>query len=133
MDRREVASQLRAMNYNCAQSVFCSMEDLTEVDRDLGLTITESLGGGFRCGEICGALSGAIIGATFTCKAKGKFGLRDETVKKIVNEITAEFKEREGHIACRDLLASSEVKLCGRYIADGAEIAEKVLKENGII
>ena len=132
MDRKELAAQYRAQNYNCAQSVFCAFEDLTGLDRETSLAICEGLGGGFRCGEICAAPSEAVAAIGLIIKNKGESVLRNEKVKEITNEFTKRFTETEGHLTCRDLLASSEVKLCGKYIADAVEILESILEEKGI-
>ena len=53
--RIDVASELFASGFNCAQSVVAAFADLYGVDRDLALRMAAPFGGGIgRMREICG-------------------------------------------------------------------------------
>ena len=54
--RIDVASELFASGFNCAQSVVAAFADLYGVDRDLALRMAAPFGGGIgRMREICGS------------------------------------------------------------------------------
>ena len=55
------ASQIHDLGYNCAQSVFCALTDITGLSDETSLALTGGLGGGMRAAQVCGAVSGAIL------------------------------------------------------------------------
>lgn len=130
MDRREEILKMRTqMGYNCAQAALCALEDMTNLDRETAIAVTEGAGGGMRCGEICGALSGAVLALGLICKNRGEPMIRNARVKELTEKLTERFKEREGHLACRDLLAECGHANCNKYIIDAVEIVSELTKE----
>ncbi len=108
-DRASRAGELFFEGYNCAQSVFCAFDDVTGFDRDLSARLASSFGGGLgRLREVCGAVSGAamVLGA-----ARGYADPEDRNAKKEhyerVRAFAEKFRESEGSIICRELLAGS--------------------------
>lgn len=130
MDRtKEILKMRTEMGYNCAQAALCALEDMTGLDRETAIAITEGAGGGMRCGEICGALSGAVLALGPICKRCGEPMVRNARVKELAEELTERFKNLEGHLACRDLLAECGHANCNKYIIDAVSIAQELVKE----
>lgn len=126
------AKALFLEGYNCAQAVFCAFGDVTGLDRDTSARLASSFGGGLgRLREVCGAVSGAamVLGA-----AKGYANPKDAKAKKEhyerVREFAGRFRDSEGSILCRELLAGAKPdrnRTAGRTGHGGAGItsAEK--------
>ena len=123
----EEAKALFMEGYNCAQAVFCAFGDVTGLDRDRSARLASSFGGGLgRLREVCGAVSGAamVLGA-----AKGYADPKDAKAKKEhyerVREFAGRFRDSEGSILCRELLAGAGPGgpgAAGRTGPGGAEI-----------
>ena len=139
-ERGDRAEALFYEGYNCTQAVFCAFCDLTGLDLETAARIASPLGGGMgRMREVCGAVSGAllVLGAVrgySDPKAKeAKAALYGE-----VREFARRFREKNGSIVCRELLAGVEVSTgstpeertpefykkrpCPRLIREAAEI-----------
>ena len=129
----ERARELFYSGYNCAQSVFCAFTDVTGFDLDTSARLASSFGAGLgRLREVCGSVSGAamVLGAV-----EGYDDPSDKNAKKEhyerVREFAAHFRESEGSIICKELLARGKT---GRKSeadrnadsADGVKIPEKV-------
>ena len=129
----ERARELFYSGYNCAQSVFCAFTDVTGFDLDTSARLASSFGAGLgRLREVCGCVSGAamVLGAV-----EGYDDPSDKNAKKEhyerVREFAAHFRESEGSIICKELLARGKT---GRKSeadrnadsADGVKIPEKV-------
>ncbi len=106
----EHARELFYEGYNCAQSVFCAFSDVTGIDIDTAARLSSSFGGGLgRLREVCGCVSGAamVLGAV-----KGSDDPGDKNAKKEhygrVRAFAAKFRESEGSIICRELLAKGK-------------------------
>ncbi len=93
--------------YNCAQAVFCAFTDVTGFSSPEAARLSSSFGGGMgRLREVCGAVSASlmVLGA-----AEGYDDPKDPEAKKRhyarVRDFAERFREAEGSILCRDLLA----------------------------
>lgn len=119
MNRIDLARSLFQNNFNCAQSVFAACSESYGLSLDIALKIASGLGGGVRCAEVCGAATGAVLVIGLK---NGHYKADDESSKVFCNTQTVEFmrrfRERNGHIICRDLLGIDT------SIGDGRERAK---------
>ncbi len=104
--RIDLAGELFASGFNCAQSVVAAFADLYGIDRDTALKMSAPFGGGIgrmreTCGSACGIfmLTGFENGQTDPANRLGK----GENYK-LVQELAAEFRRRNGSCVCRELL-----------------------------
>lgn len=111
MDHAERAKALFYEGYNCAQAVFCAFTDVTGLDMETSARLASSFGGGLgRLRETCGTVSAAamVLGI-----ARGYADPKDPEAKKahyaLVREFARRFREAEGAIICRELLALAHV------------------------
>ena len=106
MTRADRAEELFRQGYNCSQSVTAAFADV------IGMTATEAaklaspFGAGFgKLREVCGAVSGMTIVAGML---RGYDDPSDHEGKKalyaLIQQMGAEFEEREGSLICRELL-----------------------------
>lgn len=105
-DRIPLAVELFKQGYNCAQSVTAAFADLYGLTREQALRVSASFGGGVgRMRGMCGAASGMFILAGLDCGSvsdhdpKGK-----EFNYRVVQQLAATFKERNGSLICGELL-----------------------------
>ena len=143
---RERAMELFKQGYNCSQSVFGAFAEECGIDFETALKLSSSFGGGMaRLREVCGAVSGMFMVAGM------KYGYtdpKDITAKtehyKRIQELAADFKEKNRSIVCRELLGlsvQSEIYIpeertaeyykkrpCVELVGDAAEIIDKYLK-----
>jgi len=147
IDHASLARKYFLDGYNCAQAVFCSFEDVTGYSREESLKMISSFGGGLgRLREVCGAMSGAaaVAGALW-----GYSDVRDKDAKAahyaLIQRIAAEFREANGSIICRELLAGIESSTdptpaardaayykkrpCADIVSSAAEILDRILQE----
>ena len=130
MDHAKRARELFLEGYNCAQAVACAFCDLTGLDQETAARLSSSFGGGMgRMREVCGTVSGALL----------VLGLQ---------EFARRFREINGTIICRELLAGVktrpgnepeertaeyyERRPCLRHVGEAAQIVEELLSERGI-
>ena len=102
-----IAERLFREGYNCAQAVLIAFCDETGLDEKTAAMIASSFGGGLgRLREVCGTVSAA---AMVLGMLRGYADPSDHTAKKahyqLVREFAARFREAEGDIVCRALLA----------------------------
>lgn len=108
---------------NCSQSVLASFCEEYGLSRELALKTACGFGGGVRSGEICGAVSGAVMviglkhgnGSLEDLQSKGRCNVK-------TSEFIAKFRDGNGSIICRDILA------CDISTEQGMNIA----KEKGL-
>ena len=112
IDHAERARALFMEGYNCAQAVFCAFTDVTGLDLSASAKLASSFGGGLgRLREVCGTVSAAamVLGL-----AEGYDTPGDAEAKKRhyarVREFADRFREVNGSIVCRELLARASVK-----------------------
>ena len=107
MNHSEKARALFMEGYNCSQAVFCAFDDITGLDRETSARLASSFGGGMgRMREVCGCVSGALMVLGLV---RGYDDPADSEAKKehydLVQEFAARFREQNGSIVCRELLA----------------------------
>ena len=147
MKKREVGENYFKQGYNCSQAVVLSFIDEIGLDKELGLKIASSFGGGIgRQREVCGAISGMVI-----CLGALKgYSSPDNHTKKaeyyaLVQNLCNKFKEKNGSIVCRELLGVSapsnptpEIRTdayykkrpCALLVGDAVEILEEYINSN---
>jgi C_GCAxxG_C_C family probable redox protein len=107
MTHPEKAEKLFREGFNCSQAVLLAFSDVTGLDDDTAAKLSSSFGGGLgRTREVCGAVSGAsmVLGVL-----RGYSDPKDMEAKKnhyhLIQEFIRRFKEQNGSIICRELLA----------------------------
>lgn len=143
------AGELFHKGYNCAQAVFVAFSDVTGIDEKTALKLSSSFGGGMgRMREVCGAVSGAfmVLGVLY-----GYCDLDDENKKEhyaMIREAADRFREKNGSIICRELLAGVvkdtsndpekrteeyyKKRPCREYVEIAAEIVDHYILEKGL-
>lgn len=151
MTRADYGESLFREGCGCAQAVlgaFC--EDLG-LDMATALKLAAPFGGGMgRLREVCGAVSGMFMAAGLIM-APGE-PWRDSNEKsahyKVIQDLAAKFKEKNGSIICRELLGLSapegthvpeertaeyyRKRPCPAYVRCAVEILEQYREENGV-
>ena len=105
-DRINKAVELFKSGYNCSQSVVTAFADMYGFTEEQALRMSASFGGGIgRMRETCGAACGVFILAGLET---GAVSPKDQQGKgenyKLVQELAAVFKERNGSLICGELL-----------------------------
>jgi C_GCAxxG_C_C family probable redox protein len=113
--------------------------------RETALGVAAALGGGLgHMGETCGAVAGAlmVIGLRYGKTRTDDKEAADKTYA-IAKELIDEFRSHHGTVRCKELLGVDistpegyalirekgiAKTMCGAFIKDAAEIAEKILK-----
>lgn len=144
MSRKDKAIEIFKEGYNCSQAVVMAFEDVVGIDRNTLSRMAVGLGGGVgRMREVCGAVTGMamVLGLVFGNEdADSK-----NTVYPYVQEACAKFKEANGSIVCRELLAGVPVSAggaaearsesfykkrpCAELVGMAAEIAEEIISK----
>ncbi len=122
-ERGDKAKELFMSGYNCTQSVLLAFSDLTGLDDVTAARLASGFGGGMgRMREVCGTLCGAFMAAGIIngYESPADFSEKARTYK-MIQDIAAEFKAKNGSIICRELL--------GLKSAEGTYIPEKRTKE----
>ncbi len=93
--------------YGCCQAVVAAFADLYGLDDVMAKRLASGFGGGMgRLRMTCGAVSGMVMLAGLDC---GQIDGADKESKaacyKVVQELLAKFKERNGSVICAELLA----------------------------
>ena len=108
--RIEKAVALFKEGFNCSQSVVAAFADKYGFTQEQALRMSASFGGGIgrmreTCGAACGLfmLAGLETGATEGSDKEGK-----AANYQLVQELAAEFKQRNGALRCADLLGLSK-------------------------
>lgn len=106
MTRADRAEALFRQGYNCSQTVFATFSDLIGMSVEEAAQLASPFGAGFgKLREVCGAVTGMLMvlgkleGYSDPTDAKGKSELYHR-----VQDMCAEFENRQGSIICRDLL-----------------------------
>ncbi len=106
MKNSKIATQYFKQGYNCAQSVFITYCEKFGIQKEVGLKLSSSFGGGMgRLREVCGAVSSmfAILGLE-----KGYTDFNDDKIKEkhyaLIQKAANKFKEKHKTIICRELL-----------------------------
>ena len=133
MTKQEIAAELHAKGYNCAQSVACVFANEVDVPKELLFKAAEGFGAGVGTMEgICGALSGAVMIA----------GLKNSTANleapdskastmKISKQLITNFKDRVGSITCREIKGNNPdhkvLCSCDDCIGHGVKLVEELV------
>lgn len=106
MERGQLAKQNFENGCNCAQAVLLAFSDRTGLDEATAMKLASSFGGGIgRLREVCGALSGMLMAFGLLCGA-AELPAQEEKAAHYarVQQLAAQFRERNGSILCRELL-----------------------------
>ena len=145
MDHVQRAKELFLEGYNCAQATLAAFSDVTGIDEAAAIKLTSGFGAGMGAlRDTCGAVTGMFMAADML------YGYESPTDKEgkaahyeLIRELAAKFKEENGSIMCRDLLANCPkaqqpmdrtdeyyaVRPCVRLVMDAAAILDKVIEE----
>ena len=112
-DRIQKAVELFMEGYGCSQSVVAAFSDLYGLDKMMAVRVAAGFGGGVgRMRMMCGAVSGIVTLVGLDC---GQIEATDKEGKaacyKVVQELLARFRERNGSIICAELLGMSGCKV----------------------
>ena len=107
MTHAEKAKAYFEEGYNCAQAVTLAFAEEMGMEKDEAAKMASSFGGGLgRLREVCGCVSGMALAAG------ALYGYSDPKAKEekadhyaLVQKLANAFKERNGSIICRELLA----------------------------
>lgn len=148
----EKAYGLFLNGYNCSQAVVCAFIDLLQFDEQTAILMSSAFGGGMgRLREVCGCLSGCymVLGLLTGGKVPSDHAAKSELYRK-VQAFAGIFKERNGSIICRELLALDikgadqsvpekrtqeyyQKRPCPKLAKDTAEQFALFLEEEGVI
>ena len=145
----EKAGELFHEGYNCAQAVVAVFADEVGLDMDTAMKFGASFGGGLgRMREVCGGVSGMFmaIGLFFGYDEPDGAQAKKE-LYSYVRALADKFKESEGSIICRELLAGVKTqpgpdpeprntadykkRPCPELVAYAAQLTEDFLNEHG--
>jgi len=147
MNRIESAASYHVRGYGCAQSVLASFAGEYGLSEEHALKLATGFGSGMgRMCHVCGALTGGfmVLGLKYGkyLTDGSRYGNETETTYKLVSELAAKFKERNGSTICRELIGydlsdpeqrAEVVKLglfkssCGKFIQDAVDILDNDL------
>ena len=107
MTHGEKAKAYFEQGYNCAQAVTLAFAEEMGVEKEMAAKMASSFGGGLgRLREVCGCVSGMALAAG------ALYGYSEPEAKEekanhyaLIQKLANEFKERNGSIICRELLA----------------------------
>lgn len=98
--------------YGCCQSVVVAFADLYGLDDTMAKRIAAGFSGGVgRMRMMCGAVSALVILAGLDCgQTEGSDRAGKTACYKVVQQLLAKFKERNGSVICAELLGLGGVK-----------------------
>lgn len=107
MTHGEKAKKYFEQGYNCAQAVTLAFAEEMGLEPEQAAKMASSFGGGLgRLREVCGCVNGMALAAG------ALYGYSDPEAKEekadhyaLIQRLAGEFKERNGSIICRELLA----------------------------
>ncbi len=115
VDRSEQAAALFEQGFNCAQAVFGAYAEDLGIDFDTAVKLSCSFGGGMgRMREVCGTCSGMfLVAGMLTGNTNGADREAKQANYEVVQRLANRFKEANGSIICRELLAEVSVANAG--------------------
>lgn len=145
----EIAFNHFKNGYNCAQAVACAFCEEMNLPEETVARMVSSFGGGMgKLREVCGAVSGALfVLGTLKGYSDPKADAEKTAHYALVQDFAARFKAKHETIICRELLSNIELKKentpepeartdayystrpCAHFVADAAQIVEKMLAE----
>ena len=143
--RKQKAYNLFKEGYNCCQSVVLAFEEILPLDHKQLMGVSCGFGGGFgRTRNLCGAVSAfaIVMGLYLSHSDDPKHAKAD--MYKILQDMVAKFKERNGSDNCGQLLQEVKnltegympqerdeeyykVRPCIKFVLDSVEIIEEQL------
>ena len=145
MDHGALSKEMFCKGYNCAQAVVAAFHEELGMTESEAARLSSSFGGGMgRMRETCGAVSGMLLVAGLLW-GYGTPG--DDEAKaahyRLVQEMTAKFRERTGSLICRELLGNPpsdpnptprtadfyKTRPCAGFVALAAEILDGEIAE----
>ncbi len=121
MNHADTAAAVFAQGLSCSQAVFSAYAAEYGLDQDAASRIASGFGGGMgRMAQTCGAVTGAymVIGLKYGA-ATGDREAKEKTYR-LVREFAAQFRAKNGSLACKDLLD------CDISTPDGFEKMKKL-------
>lgn len=122
-----LAKEYFLKGYNCSQSVVLAFSDLTGLDEKTAARLSSPFGGGIgRLREVCGTFSGMMIvfGLLHGYDAASPTAKEDKILHYArIRELARRFREKNGSIVCRELLANHAKALAAQKENDGEQIA----------
>lgn len=124
--RKDIAAEKKAsFKYNCTQAVLTTYSDLTGLNEDTAMTMTDGFAAGMTNMEgTCGALIGADMVLGLVNKDKAK------TMKQM-REIMQKFQDSNHATQCRQLKgvdAKVVLRPCPLCVADACKFLEEALE-----
>ena len=112
-NRIQQSVELFMQGYGCSQSVVAAFADLYGVDDQTAKRMAAGFGGGVgRMRMMCGAVSGLVIMAGLDCgQTEGSDKEGKAACYKVVQDLLATFKERNGSVICAELLGMNGCKV----------------------
>ena len=103
--------------YGCCQSVVAAFADLYGFTDTQSKLISAGFGGGVgRLRMMCGAVSGIVILVGMDCgQTEGSDREGKSHCYKVVQELLAKFRERNGSVVCAELLGLNGCKVSTDY------------------
>lgn len=145
MDHVQRAKELFLQGYNCAQATLAAFSDVTGIDEATAIKLTSGFGAGMGAlRDTCGAVTGMFMAADMLYGYESPTDAEGKAAHyELIRELAARFKEENGSIMCRDLLANCpkaqkpmdrtdeyySVRPCVRLVMDAAAILDKVIEE----
>ena len=107
LSKGEQAKQLFLAGHNCAQAVFLAFSKDLGLDDKTALRVSACFGGGIgRLREVCGAVSAMFmaLGLKYASETPSDHEAKARLYAR-VQELAKRFKDENGSIICRELLA----------------------------
>lgn len=151
-DRIQLAVENFMAGYGCCQSVVAAFADLYGLDDRAAKLVSAGFGGGVgRMRMMCGAVSALVILAGLDAgTADGEDRAGKAACYKVVQQLLAKFKERNGSVICAELLGLNGCKVvtdtyipdernaeyykkrpCARKVESAARVFAEYLEEKG--
>lgn len=117
---------------SCSQSVVLAFQDVLGVDEPVLRRLSIGLGAGVgRLREVCGTVGAMAMIAGTIARPEGKDNRQQKSdAYAIVQQLAGEFREKNGTIVCRELLAARAEKNKARAVlADNSHVPEERTEE----
>lgn len=116
--------------YSCSESIIKSAIDTGLCSKEI-LPCATSFSAGMSSGCLCGVIAGSQMVIGYNC-GRGNTKNSDVTARQKAAEFIEKFKEKNKFTCCRilskDVEPQNKKAHCSKFVADGAEILESILK-----
>ncbi len=108
MTRQEQASYYFEHGCTCSQAVLLAFSDVTGLEETTAMRLAAPFGGGMgRLREVCGAVSGMLMALGALSGSESVLSQAEKgALYADVQALAARFREENGSIICRELLAA---------------------------